>query len=143
MPSADGDGSDRCPAGTGERLWRRRQQERVPTILGARIGDRLEAINKHVAESAEEELGSDVALVLRDRFEAVHDAFDARFGRLTQSGVRGGHDLAGYQRGRFAADLAELNLDLTDRNEHGTHPVLAAESVTSDAEPRQNGNPRR
>ena len=138
-----------APAGTRVRS----QSFRSAFLVGFanRIGDiptesraaALEAINKHVAESAEEELGSDVALVLRDRLEAVHDAFDARFGRLTQSGVRGGHDLAGYQRGRFAADLAELNLDLTDRNEHGTHPVLAAESVTSDAEPRQNGNPRR
>lgn len=77
--------------------------------FASRIGDRLRAINERVVETATAESGGSFQLVLRDRSDAVEEAFNRRFSRLTERGVRGGYDGAGYASGRQAADRAKLS----------------------------------
>ncbi len=96
-----------------------------------RIDQRLEEINAAVERGAAAEHEHSLLPVLVDRHDAVDDAVAAMFGELGSDVVRGGSDLAGWVRGKLAADLAQLNfadLDTTD-DDHtdASEPALALE----------------
>lgn len=75
-----------------------------------RIGERLEAANAAAVEESPSGAGS--LPVLRTRAAAVDDLVTERWGgRLTSTPIRGGHDGAGWQHGRTAADSAALGRD--------------------------------
>ena len=73
-----------------------------------RIDQRLAAINVAVEHGAAADDGS-LLPVLAARDRAVDDAVAAMFGQLRPDLVRGGSDVAGWVRGKLAADLAQLN----------------------------------
>ena len=94
-------------AGPGART--RSQSFRSAFLLAYthRIGERLEAINAHVFETAAADSARFLP-VLHSHQEAVDDFVAQRFGDLTSGAVRGGYDASGWASGRFAADQAEL-----------------------------------
>jgi hypothetical protein len=73
-----------------------------------RIDQRLAEINAAVEQDAAADDGS-LLPVLAARDGAVNDAVAELFGELRPDVVRGGSDVAGWVRGRLAADLAQLN----------------------------------
>jgi hypothetical protein len=73
-----------------------------------RIDQRLAEINATVEHDAARADGS-LLPVLVARDGAVGDAVAEMFGTLRPDVVRGGSDIAGWARGKVAADLAQLN----------------------------------
>lgn len=97
----------------GTRVRSRSYRSAFLLSYAQRIGDRLAEINAAVVAEATETEGGSFLPVLRSRAAAVDDAMAARFGDLTRSTVRGGHDAAGWAGGRVAADNARLAADLS------------------------------
>jgi Protein of unknown function (DUF2786) len=73
-----------------------------------RIDQRLAEINAAVEQGAAADDGS-LLPVLAARDSALDDAVAEMFGELRPDMVRGGSDVAGWVRGKLAADLAQLN----------------------------------
>ena len=93
-----------------------------------RIDQRLAEINAAVEGGAVDDRGS-LLPVLAARDDAVDDAVAEMFGELRPDVVRGGSDVAGWVRGKLAADLAQLtfaDLDSADDDPaDASRPVLA------------------
>jgi hypothetical protein len=75
-----------------------------------RIDQRLAEINAAVERGAAAEHDGSLLPVLAARDNAVDDAVAEMFGALRPDVVRGGSDVAGWVRGKLAADLAQLSL---------------------------------
>lgn len=89
----------------------------------ARIGHRLQEINDTVFSEAAAVQGAAFLPVLRSRDAEVDDFLADNVGELTSIPVRGGHDLAGWSGGRFAADNAQLSFgDLAEQNAAPDNP---------------------
>jgi hypothetical protein len=73
-----------------------------------RVGDRLEEINRHVAEAAEADAGRSVLPALISRASVVDEEVERRFADTVKSRSRGGHDPLGYHQGVVAAESARL-----------------------------------
>ena len=73
-----------------------------------RVDQRLAEINAAVERGAVAEHEGSLLPVLAARDDAVDDAVAQMFGELRPDVVRGGSDLAGWARGKLAADLAQL-----------------------------------
>jgi len=73
-----------------------------------RVGDRLDEINRSVAEAAEKETTRSVLPALIARADVVDEEVDRRFSDLTVGASRRGHDPFGYHQGSAAADVAQL-----------------------------------
>ena len=96
------------------------------TAYAHRVAERLAEINAYVVADAEAETGDSILPVLAARSSVVDSEVAEMFGRLTSSAVRRGHDPAGWESGRTAADRARLNFgDLTQ-----PIPALAHPSTT-------------
>jgi len=81
-----------------------------------RVDQRLAEINAAVTGGAADDHGS-LLPVLAARDDAVDDAVAEMFGELRSDVVRGSSDVAGWVRGKLAADLAQLtfaDLDAVD-----------------------------
>ena len=92
-----------------------------------RVDQRLAEINAAVEGGAADDHGS-LLPVLAARDDAVDDAVAEMFGELRPDVVRGGSDVAGWVRGKLAADLARLSfadLDATDDGSEANQPALA------------------
>ena len=74
-----------------------------------RVGERLEAINAHVAAEAEAETGRSVLPVLAARSSIVDARVSELFPRLGTMRSRATVDPEGWASGRMAADRARLN----------------------------------
>ena len=74
-----------------------------------RVGERLEAINAHVAAEAEAETGRSVLPVLAARSSIVDARVSELFPRLGTMRSRATVDPEGWASGRMAADRAKLN----------------------------------
>jgi hypothetical protein len=97
-------------------------------LLGfaGRIDQRLAEINAAVDRGAAAEHDGSLLPVLAARNDAVDDAVDEMFGELRTDVVRGGSDVAGWLRGKLAADLASLNVADLERAARGDGtPALA------------------
>ena len=93
-----------------------------------RVDQRLAEINAAVTGGAADDHGS-LLPVLAARDDAVDDAVAEMFGELRPDVVRGGSDVAGWVRGKLAADLAQLTFaDLDSADDDGadaSQPALA------------------
>jgi hypothetical protein len=93
-----------------------------------RVDQRLAEINAAVEGGATDDHGS-LLPVLAARDDAIDDAVAAMFGELRVDVVRGGSDVAGWVRGRLAADLAQLSFADLDSADDGraaaTRPAFA------------------
>jgi hypothetical protein len=74
-----------------------------------RIGERLADVGAEVAADVERSTGTEVLPVLVERRRMVDDAVERLFGDVRTVRSRGGQDLAGWHRGRQAADRARLS----------------------------------
>lgn len=92
----------------------------------ARIGERLDAVNRAVEEEARRSRsGGDLLPVLAARADAVDDAVAEQFGPLRAVHTRGPTDAAGWLRGRAAADRAQLDVH------EGVGPAVARPTLAS------------
>jgi Protein of unknown function (DUF2786) len=93
-----------------------------------RVDQRLAEINAAVEGGAADDHGS-LLPVLAARDDVVDDAVADMFGELRPDAVRGGSDVAGWVRGKLAADLAQLTFaDLDSADDDGLEarqPALA------------------
>jgi Protein of unknown function (DUF2786) len=94
-----------------------------------RVDQRLAEINAAVEGGAADDRGS-LLPVLAARDDAVDDAVAEMFGELRADVVRGGSDVAGWVRGKLAAELAQLtfaDLDTADHDQaDASQPALAS-----------------
>ena len=82
-----------------------------------RVDQRLAEINAAVEGGAAAEHDGSLLPVLAARDHVVDEAVAEMFGELRPDVVRGGSDVAGWVRGKLAADLAQLtfaDLDTAD-----------------------------
>ena len=93
-----------------------------------RVDHRLAEINAAVTGGAADDHGA-LLPVLAAHDDAVDDAVAEMFGELRHDVVRGGSDVAGWVRGKLAADLAQLTFaDLEaadDARADASQPALA------------------
>lgn len=99
--------SRRAPAGSRPRS--RSFRSAFLLAYADRIGQRLAAISDSLIAEAEASTGHAVLPALRDRADVVGRFVDDQFPNLGSHTVRGGHDAAGWARGRIAGDIAQLS----------------------------------
>ncbi len=94
-----------------------------------RVDERLAEINATVERGAVAEHEGSLLPVLAARDNVVDEAVAEMFGELRADAVRGGSDVAGWVRGKLAADLAQLSfadLDTSDDDRSdASQPALA------------------
>jgi hypothetical protein len=93
-----------------------------------RVGERLDEVNRHIIDAAEEETGSSILPVLADQADQLDEVVRRMFPGAASFATRGGNDHFGYWEGRRAADVAKFNLaDLS--NPADSSPGQAAGAI--------------
>jgi hypothetical protein len=119
--------AEAAKGGPGSRVRSRSFRASFLLAYTYRINERLGAINAAVEHEATAASSESLLPVLAARDDAVDDVVAEMFGELQSLAVRGGSDAAGWARGRFAADLAQLNFgDLDDSSAEADAAPTAA-----------------
>jgi hypothetical protein len=110
--------AEAATAGPGGRARSRAFRSSFLLSFTHRIDERLAEINAAVESAAAAEHHGSLLPVLAARDHAVDEAVGELFGPLRSDVVRGGTDVAGWVRGRMAADQARLNDALAHSERH-------------------------